>query len=459
MATRISRKKAKAEIAAVEARLRAGAPAIARPGYRDPLAVTLAARDLGVDLSSLRRRVGSPSVKGTHARDHRLSVDWSLAAALPPAEAVAAAERGELGTDPVMPGFGLKRVSTQRNADGETEREWIEQGRALGPVFAVPDGQQVNGVSALVTGDGREIAKWIKTGKAASNPVDFAERLRQVMLDVRGAAPLPPPPETANADLLTFYGLADAHFGALSWGQEVGESYDLRIAEATVRQHLAELVAMSPPSKHAVLAFMGDYTHMNDQTNATPTSHHQLDADGRWEKIYDIAARVAVWACLEVARRHEFVEIAVLPGNHDPDAAKTLRVALALYFEGHPRITVCREPGLHYFRRHGITLIGCTHGHTLSPAEMVSLLPVERPRDWGETVIRRLYHGHIHHVRKLGGEQAGVLVESLSPIAARGAYEAGRGLKSERAITARTFHLTRGEIGGARVALGLPASV
>lgn len=63
------------------------------------------------------------------------------------------------------------------------------------------------------------------------------------------------------------------------------------------------------------------------------------------------------------------------------------------------------------------------------------------PAAWGETDFRRFFSAHVHH--RQGIEKYGVRVESLNTIAARDAYNAGKGHWSDRLLTAFRFHRAR----------------
>jgi hypothetical protein len=363
-----------------------------------------------------------------------------------------AAARGFYKGAGVMPGFVISRVSTTQDAAGNVVRKSVQQRpEPEGGAFALPEGHRVKGVSALVDSEGRVVQQWFKTREDGVDPLAFAEALKQAMLDARGSAPAIPEPNEADADMLTVYVVADLHAGLLAWGREAGEDYDLKIAEGVLRRELARIVAMSPPSAHAVLLLAGDTMHQDDQTNMTPRSGHQLDVDGRFQKVLSTTARALVAASDLVATKHKGVEVVVLPGNHDPHAALALRVALSLRYEEHDRIAVPALAGLHWVREFGINLIAGTHGHTMKLEKMAAWLPAEYPEAWGRTRIRRVFSGHTHHQRRL--EIGGVVVESFSPASARDAYAAGGGYHSERAINAVTFHAELGEICRHRVSI------
>lgn len=369
-------------------------------------------------------------------------------------EELRAAEAGLLGTDPVLPGFRIARTSVERDADGETVRSWVEQKRAHGEVFELPVGQKVKGISALVDERGREVVKWIKTGPA-DDTANLVDALKDAFAAYEGIAPLIPAPTLFDSDLLTLYPLPDLHVGMHSWAQETGESYDLDIITRRAHEMASDLIGQSRPSKHAVILGLGDLFHMNDQRNMTPRSGHILDVDGRWPKVYEAGIRIVMNIIELAAQKHERVTVRILPGNHDPDAASTLAVALRVFYAANPRIEVDSDPSLHWFYRFGQVLFGATHGHTMKPDRMAMMLATDRAADWGTTEHKHFFFGHIHH--ESAKEVGPVRVESFNTIAAKDAYAHGAGHRSGQALNALTFHKARGEVGRHRVNLARPA--
>jgi metallophosphoesterase superfamily enzyme len=355
-----------------------------------------------------------------------------------------ASERGLAGTDPVMPGFKIARVSTTEDATGAIKhRSIVQKPDTDGQPFAIPAGHRIKGVSALVDGNGEVVQQWFKTREDGRDPFAFAEALREAMSGVV-PPPIAAPEPDADDDLLTVYVLPDLHLGMRAYAKETGENYDLTIAAEMARREIGRLVAMSPPSKNAVLLFLGDFFHQNDQTNTTPASGHQLDVDGRWRHVYNVGARLAISLSRAIAEKHEAVEVAILPGNHDEDAAKTLAVALDIHFEGHERLSVYSSHSDHWFRRFGQCLLGATHGHRMKSDRMAMMMATDRAADWGATKYRHLFYGHVHH--ESAKEVGPVRVESFSTPAAKDAYAASGGYRSGRALNAVTFHAERGEV-------------
>jgi hypothetical protein len=345
-------------------------------------------------------------------------------------------------------GFHVSHISSQYDQDGNIQKQWVENRRGQLAKYEIPEGHLVKGESALVDSDGNVIAKWIKTKEGDVN--HLIEALQTVFAEYKGLIPLIATPEHADTDLLTIYPVPDLHLGAHAWGKETGADYDIKIATEVAQRSMSDLVSQSRPSQHAVVLILGDFYHQNDHKNQTPASGHQLDADGRWAKIYLAGAQLALDLVNMAAQKHEYVEVVALPGNHDPDAAITLAVALSLSYANNPRITVNLTPGVFWYRRFGKCLFGAHHGHTVKkPEQSVLVMSADRAEDWGQTKHRRIFTGHVHHEKII--EVTGAIVETLTSPAARDSWNHASGYRSNRALSAITYHFERGEIGRHRV--------
>lgn len=353
-----------------------------------------------------------------------------------------------LGFKPVLPGFEIKQTSTQRDAEGNVEKEWIQQRPESGPAFQMPPGQTLKGVSVLTDQDGRARLTWHKTKSDDTTP-DLVASLERVFKAYKRPARLIARPRQVERDLLSVYPVADLHLGMLAWGKETGEDYDTAIAGKRLRDCLARLVAQAPPSRVAILLNLGDWQHTNDQRNATPRSGHVLDVDSRFERLLDIGQQLQI-DCVDMAlQRHDTVIVVEIPGNHDPQVAVALRIALRNWYRRDKRVVVHDAPGEFFFHRFGSTLIGAHHGHGAKPAELAMKMATDRRRDWGETLFHYFYTGHLHHER---ARQVGdCRVETFETIAAKDAHATGMGYTSGQALTSITIDRRAGEIGRHRV--------
>jgi hypothetical protein len=367
-----------------------------------------------------------------------------------------AAQRGFMGTHPVLEGFEIKQTSAQRDGAGQVEREWVQQRPAPGAEFAMPPGQTLKGVSAFVGPDGRTLHQWIKTKGDAVTP-DLVAALAAVFKRYKGRARPAPAPRRPDRELLTVYPIADLHLGMLSWAPETGEDYDLRIAAARLRGKMAELVAQSRRARLAIVLNLGDWQHTDDQRNMTPRSGNQLDVDSRYFKILQVGVQLMIDLIDLALQKHARVIVRNLPGNHDPHVAIALTIALKMFYARDKRVTIDDDPSEFFFYRFGATLIGAHHGHRAKFPDLAMAMAAMRAKEWGATVYRQFFSGHIHHER--AREIGAVRVESFQTVAAKDAHAVNSAYVSGQSLVAVTLHKRAGEIGRHRINIPPPAAL
>lgn len=312
----------------------------------------------------------------------------------------------------------------------------------------LPPGQTIRGVSTLWKqdegGEWVESLKWVKT-KNEEDRQALLDAIREAFDGYKGHAPLIKAPKDADKDLLSVYPIADQHIGLMSWGEETGEDYDLKIASERLRDCASKLISQSPPSEQAIILNLGDWQHTDDSRNATPMSGNRLDVDGRFMKVLQTGVMLMMDVVEMALQKHHSIMIRNIPGNHDPHTALALTVALGAFYHNNPRVIVDDDPSEFFFFRFGQTLIGANHGHRVKPQDMAMVMANYRKEDWGLTKFKVAYMGHIHHAS--AKEVAGVRVETFQTLAAKDAWSHAMGHYSGKSITSITHHLDRGEVG------------
>ena len=350
----------------------------------------------------------------------------------------AAARLGLCGPAQAKPGFVIRSISSK---EGDA---WVKQVPEPGAPFEVPDGHIVKGESALVDADGRLIQKWVKT-RQDNSPV-LSDAIKAA-LEGYAPAPLIPPPDFTNDDLLTVYPIADLHLGMFSWAKETGADYDLKIAADLLRASMDSLVARSANSRSAVVLDLGDYFHSDNSRNQTSRSGNPLDVDSRYAKVIQLGFELVI-QCIELAlQKHDFVEYRKTPGNHDEETSLMLAVAVAAHFRANDRVTVDTSPSRFYMRQHGACMITATHGDMLKMGDMAGFVAANWPEAWGKTRFRYGYTGHVHNEKSLAvNTLRGLRAESFNTLAAKDAWHAGEGYQSPRNMVSITLHKDRGEV-------------
>lgn len=347
--------------------------------------------------------------------------------------------------------LGVDRRAASRLISRALESEGVEAEADPAVVKAMADAG-MRDISILHSG-------WVKTEGASlyfqqpkfeQQPEDIAQRVREALEDIE---PIPAIslPENTLSDLLTLYPLPDAHIGQLSWRPETGEDYDLEIASERIRRGIAECLLASPVSEHAVAIAMGDWLHIDNQTNQTPASKHQLDAAGRFEKVLDVGIGVLAATVEALLQKHKTVTLVVQRGNHDMTAYLAVLYALAERYRNEPRIEVQRRPGEFFVMEWGKCLLASCHGDRAKADRLVMFVADKYPEIWGRTKFRYLFSGHLHHHRSQ--DIGGVHWEQLRAITAPDAYAASHAYSARAEMQAITYDKLRGEVSRIRVAL------
>ncbi len=361
-----------------------------------------------------------------------------------------AAERGLLGTAPVLPGFRISQTTSTPNGD------FVQQRPERGPEFEVPAGHTVKGVSALVDADGRTIQQWVKTREEMS-AIDIVETLKSAFLDYSpGAAPTPAP--HGNDDLLTIIPANDWHVNLLTWERETGTNWDLHIAERVIGQGIEDAIERTKPAGIAVVLGGGDLLHSDNNENRTARSGNVLDVDGRHQKGLEVAGRLMVRTIDAALRKNDHVIVRILQGNHDEHTSVAIGYFLLAWYRNEQRVTVDVDASLFFWLRFGSVMIGATHGHTVKLKDMASIMAHRRAEDWGATKFRYVHGFHIHHASKFQTEGNGVIMESHQAPIPQDAWHFGAGFLSGRSVQTITYHRDFGEVSRVRVAMldGMP---
>lgn len=350
-----------------------------------------------------------------------------------------AAERGLLGTRPVLPGFAIKSIASK---EGDA---WIKQTKAPGEVFELPAGQVVKGVSALVDGQGREVAKWIKTAADVDNAAAIFAATVEALKEDLPRVTIMPPPAHVEEDLLNQFVVTDNHFGMLAWAEETGASYDLKIAEQLLLDWFAAAIASAPQAHTAVLAQLGDLMHHDALESVTPAHKHVLDADSRLQKVIRVVIRTIRRIIDMLLQKHQHVHVVMASGNHDPASSAWLREMLAAMYENEPRITVDNSPMLYYAYEWGKTLLLFHHGHKRGVGQVDATLAGIFREQYGRSKYAYAHVGHLHSDE--GRKSSLMYVERHETLAAPDAYAAGGGWLSGRSAKRITYSKLFGEVG------------
>ena len=363
-----------------------------------------------------------------------------------------AEKRGLTGRTPEAPaGFEVKQLSEQIDKHGNVKGKSVKYTHEVGDDFELPAGRTIGKVTTQV-GPGGEIEReWIRHNWDELSPFqvmelvkDFTKKLPWTRIKPFSA------PNVGNENLLTIYPLADLHLSLRATADEAGEDFDLERAQVLFNEKSAQIIQKSPPGGTALVAYLGDWTHQDDDKNMTPRSGHILQVSSSLFRAVQAGVQLAILHTYRCLSHHERVIVKVVRGNHDLHSWIGLVLALEEHFRNEPRVDVDISEADYWFSRWGVTLIGLHHGHRLKPEEMAGSMATECAEDWGQTLYRLFLHGHLHH--HMAKDVLGVHVECMRTIAPSDAHHAGK-YGSPRSLISITLDKEEGEQSRASVNL------
>lgn len=316
-----------------------------------------------------------------------------------------------------------------------------------------PDGYHVKGVSTLYDADGLVKQRWVKTNRHSDPLADIVEAFASIKDELPHSDPVATPARCSSKQLAAYlYG--DCHVGMHAWRGDAGSNFDLKIAEQNLTELTARLVDLAPPTERALIVNIGDYFHADNRGNTT-TKGTPVDVDGRWAKVLAVGIRIMRRNIERALQKHQHVAVINEIGNHDTHTSIFLSLALAQFYENEPRVTIdCSSEMFHYYR-FGKVLIMTHHGHNAKPADLPGIMACDRREDWGETLWRYIFTGHIHHERSR--EFPGANWRSLRATATADAWHYGQGYRSAQELSLEIFDEEQGLVN--RHNVGVPKNL
>jgi len=251
-----------------------------------------------------------------------------------------------------------------------------------------------------------------------------------------------------SGDGLLEISILDLHLGKHCWAPEVGEAYNLDIAQRTFHAALEDLLAKGAAMKPStILLPIGNDFFNVDTLAGTTTAGTPQDEDGRWQQSF-IAGRQLMVQAIERCREVAPVEIVMVAGNHDTARLYYLGEVLAGWFRHCPDVRVDASPTQRkYFRWHR-SLIGFTHGDNEPAASLPIIMATEQRAAWAETLHHEWHLGHFHARQKkvfqAVADQHGVIVRVIPSLCPADAWHKSRGYQGARAAEAFYFDPTAG---------------
>jgi hypothetical protein len=294
----------------------------------------------------------------------------------------------------------------------------------------------------------------IRPGKPSLR-VDLAALRDSLAAEVREITaawkPAKPPVPVKGATLLHVVAPVDLHVGKLAWAPETGEDFDSAIATQRLHGAVDRLLSLAHPFgvKEQLLVVGNDLLQVDNLLQSTTAGTLQ-DTDGRYRKMF----RLSVCLMADTIRRMLAVapvRVLVVPGNHDVLATFHVGEVLSAMFRDVDAVTIddCLRPRIYY--RHGLNLLGFTHGHEEAHHNLPLIMAQERPDDWAATRYREFLIGHYHHRKQTsytaGDTFNGVRVSILPTLTGTDAWHSRKGYIGEpKASESRLYCADAGPI-------------
>jgi len=218
----------------------------------------------------------------------------------------------------------------------------------------------------------------------------------------------------------------DAHLGKLSWAEQDGENYDLKIAKTMFMRALYDLVAKAKVQGNIsrILFPVGnDYLTCDGDDHETSAGTPQ-SVDGRFPKIFREARKLLVEA-IDYLRQIAPVDVIVICGNHERESMFHLGDALECWYHADTNVTIDNQFKPRKYYSFGNTVFGLTHGDTIKQDQLPLLGANERADLWAKCKRRVWFLGHFHHLSLK--EYVGVQVWILPSLSGSDNYHQSNG--------------------------------
>ena len=247
-------------------------------------------------------------------------------------------------------------------------------------------------------------------------------------------------------DLVNVIVLSDAHLGLYAWAEETGVGWNLKTGKKMIVGAVKYLIDAAPPCEEALIANLGDFIHTDNKSYKTTSGNHPLDVDGRWAEVVSVGVDALV-SCIDFAlAKHKRVRVINQCGNHDYHTAVVMNIGLSMAYKNNPRVIFESSAPVYNYIRYGKVLVGITHGDKrIKPAELPLVMATDRPDDWGESLYRYWYTGHLHHQRKFEPTGGNCTIETFRIMSARDAWHQGQGYRAGREMQSIILHREFGE--------------
>lgn len=253
-----------------------------------------------------------------------------------------------------------------------------------------------------------------------------------------------------NTEFAYEVNIPDVHFGKLSWGEEVGEDYDIKIAEKRYEDAIKDLLSLVDLSKVEQIIFPigNDLINIDSRRNETFAGTGQ-DSDSRFYKIVKIVKSILI-RNINALSLIAPVKVIVIAGNHDPESMFMLGEILESYYHNNGNVDIDNSPKQRKYYQYGKCGFQYTHGNEEKHNDLGLIFATEETKIWANTDYRFCKLGHFHKNKTTKyvsvDEFQGFQVQILPSLSGSDAWHKSKGYMSGKQAKGFLYHKEKGQI-------------
>jgi hypothetical protein len=338
-------------------------------------------------------------------------------------------------------GMNIRNVQIRK---AKLAKKGLGHGRDVSDL--VPDGYRIKGTSALTDEFGNIKLQWIKTDVDAERQLEIMRAVVDGMCsEITPVAPVKKPARKTDDKLLNLYTVSDFHLGMLSWADETGDDWDMKIAEDLFSRWFDAAFQQAPAAGVGIINLLGDLAHFDSLDAVTPASGHVLDADTRYQKLVRTMIRMVRRVVDMALVKHPVVKLLIVQGNHDESGMIWLAEMFSALYDNEPRVFVDTSADVYKMVQHGKTTLFFHHGHKARFDAIEPIMIAKFRKAFGDSEYSYAHVGHLHHQKLV--ESRNMIVEQHRTLAAKDAYASRGGWMSGRSANVITYSAEYGEVG------------
>lgn len=312
----------------------------------------------------------------------------------------------------------------------------------------------ISGKSTLRDNEGNVILEWTKTNTTQQDRLNALKTAVDALKEeIQPINPVQWVETTTNDKLCNQYTLTDYHLGMMSWYEETGDDWDLKIAEDILIKFFDRAVKESPNAEQCILAQIGDFLHWDGLEAVTPTSKHILDVDTRFSKLVRVAIRVLRQVIEMLLNKYKKVTLIMAEGNHDIASSVWLREAFYSFYDNEPRLEIDTNPDPYYCVTFGDNCLFYHHGHIKNLKNIDTVFVSKFKKEFGSSRYVYAHTGHKHHEVKV--ESNLMILEQHPTLSAKDAHASRNGYLSKRNSKVITYHQEYGEVKRSTISINM----